>query len=347
MDFRPGKGGIARVSNLINNSTKFDKIFSLHGNGHSENSISYFNNNRKRFMLDVFSYVIRKRPSLVVCDHVGIASILAFMPKILTTKVVTFLHDEEAWKCVTGRHKLGLLRSDLLLCNSNYTFKRFIENNSAFANKTQVCLLAGVPEAFKANITDMDNAEWINSERPFCIFVSRLWKEHRYKGHFELIKAFKKYYEKNNKLGLRLAIIGNGDDEGAVKSYIKELDLEGSVHVFTKVSDNELINFYSRSIALFFPSIREGFGLVFLEAMFFKKACIGIANQPAEEIISDYETGRLLSDNDPETLYKMLLEIDEEPEKIKNYGLNGYKRYQEKFTTAHFKNRFLELIQNT
>ena len=87
--------------------------------------------------------------------------------------------------------------------------------------------------------------------------------------------------------------------------------------------------------------------MVYLEAMYCKKACIGIAGQPAQEIILDDETGRLLADNNPDILCKILEDIEQDHAKYIQFGESGYKRYLDNFTNAHFRDRFLKSINQS
>jgi len=346
IDFRRGKGGIARVAQSIFRSLEFSTVLSLHGKESNDSSVYYFNSNRFVFLLKVLRSIFLKSPDLIVFDHLNLARLLVLVPNVYLRKVVIFLHDEEAWKEVSGLHKLALLKATHILCNSEYTMKLFLQNNKGFISKTKVCLPGGVPEAFleTVKIKDKSFKDWFENERPYCLFVSRLWKVHRFKGYFELLTAFKEHYKSTAGASLRLAIIGNGDDAAEVHSFITQHNLGRHVQLFSGLGDEELAEFYKNSSALLFPSTREGFGFVFLEAMFFKKACIGIANQPAEEIIVKGLGGVLLPDNKPETLKAIIEDIEEYPEKYKRYGEEGHLRYLENFTNEHFKERFLKCI---
>ena len=348
INYESSKGGISRVARLMAEAISFDFVMSLYGSK-SENGVKYYGQKSVRFMRDFLLMIFINRPSLLVFDHVGPASLLAFIPNILLKykKIVVFLHDEEAWKKVSKRHSWGLKKASHILCNSNYTYQKFISCNPEFKYKTKVCLLAGVPSSFlTGNLLQQTNRHhaWIDSKNPYCIFVSRLWIEHRYKGYFELLEAFALLYKNNTHAKLRLALIGNGDDVDNIKKYIEENHLEQIVEVFTGITDNELTTFYKQSSALVFPSIREGFGFVFLEAMFFKKACIGVKNQPAEEIIVPGKTGLLLEDNSPVSILRALQDLELFPEKYKNFGVAGEKLFQENFRNDHFIQRFLSAI---
>lgn len=348
MNYEVSNGGIARVARLMAEALPFDYVLSFHGNS-KERNVSYFNKNRLAFTAALIKRIIQKKPKLLVFDHAGPASLLALVPAFLLkgAKVVVFLHDEEAWGKVSNRHSLGLQKATHLLCNSDYTYQKFILANPSFISKTQVCLLAGVPDSFLTRKIDPRPSPfqaWFDDTTPYCLFVSRLWKSHRYKGHFELLEAFSQHHLRHPGASLRLAIVGNGDDVENLKNEIAREGLQGTVTVFTGVQDQDLALFYKNCAAFVFPSTREGFGFVFLEAMFFSKACIGISGQPAEEIISPDKSGILLPDNKPETIAAILNIIELQPEKYAAFGEEGKRIFNEKFMNIHFKERFLKCI---
>ena len=348
INFESSKGGVSRVAHLMHNAIDATTVLSLYGNTSlSGNDIQYFAQNRISFIRALAWNILFQRPSIIIFDHVGPASLLAIIPQLLLKKVIVFLHDEEAWKPVSARHKMGLDKATHLLCNSQYTYQKFIAHNPIYKSKTQVCLLAGIPSSFENNEaipTPELFKNWFTNTTPYVIFVSRLWKEHRYKGHLELIAAFKILKDKNLNLPLRLAIIGQGDDAAYIQQQLISLKLENNISLFTNVSDDDLSKFYSHSCGLVFPSIREGFGFVFLEAMYFGKPCIGVVDQPAEEIIVPNVSGILMKDNSPQSIVEVLEDIIVDAYKYECMGLEGKKIYEEKFTNKHFQKRFLKCI---
>lgn len=347
MDFRLGKGGIARVARLVYDCDPFYHVYSLLGTDNKEDKIKYFNHDKILFTLNVYLYILVNRPQIIFCDHLYLTKILVFVPGFLLRKVVVFLHDEEAWVEMNAMHKLSLRKVTHILCNSEFTKKKFVEKNQEFANKTKACLLGGVPSEFtiKPQKESSNFENWFNDSRPFCLFVSRLWKVHSYKGYWELITAFENHNQRSGNAKLRLAIIGNGDDYDNIVLHLNNKNLTGSISVFKDVKDNDLAEFYRRSFSLFFPSTREGFGMVYLEAMFFQKACIGIKGQPAEEIIINNKTGILLENNSEPELRKVIEDMELNHHKYIQFGKSGYERYTSYFTNEHFKERFLSSLK--
>jgi glycosyltransferase involved in cell wall biosynthesis len=347
IDFRPDKGGISRVAHLMAQSIEFDRIISLHGNDPGDSRITFFKSNKALFFLELLNLLFFKRYTFIMFDHINIARILSVVPGFCLKKVGLFLYDEEAWCKVVSFRRIALEKASVLLCISDYTRKRFISSNPEFASKTRLCLLAGVPSQFSLEAKSNSAFDhWINDKRPFLLFVSRLWKVHRYKGYLELLEAFRLHYGEHKNAFMRLAIIGNGDDEPVLRSFIADHGLEEHIRIFTKVEDSDLKKFYKSSLGLIFPSIREGFGLVFLEAMFFGKCCIGILDQPAEEIIIQGKTGVLLPENKPEYLKKVIEDFENDPDKYKRMGEEGYLHYMNYFRNEHFKQRFLQALKS-
>ncbi|QCR22597.1 glycosyltransferase family 4 protein [Pontibacter sp. SGAir0037] len=342
VDYNPEKGGVARVGYLMYRQLAPKVTVSLFGKSKRNERVIGCDGNVALFFFYVLYYMVFKDCREVYCDMLGKATALIFMPNVFISKFVIFLHDEEAWFRAKGRHYMAMRKATHLVCNSNYTFQRFIKTHPEFSDKTKVCLLAGVPTSFYNTYTleDSEFWPWFSTKPKYCVFVSRLWKKHRYKGYLELLDAFAALHYNYPDSKLKLVIIGRGDDERYVASRIQQYGLQDRVYLFNNVNDKDLVLFYQHSEALMFPSSREGFGYVFLEAMFAKKACIGLKGQPAEEIIEEGKSGFLLQDNQPETLLKVLRDIDEFPEKYSAMGEIGYEIYHNKFTFEHFKERF-------
>lgn len=348
INYETAKGGVSRVAHLMGSALPPSQVFSLYGsNNQSSAYVKYFKQRTLLFAFALVKYILVNRPAVLLFDHVGPAFILAIVPRFLLKKVVIFLHDEEAWKPVSARHAKGLNKATHILCNSEYTFRKFVKHNPIYLPKTKVCLLAGVPADFELPLDFGEvnaHTNWFSNPTPYVVFVSRLWKEHRYKGYMELVTAFEIAKKTNPSMALRLAIIGSGDDVAALQETIKTAQLKDTVEIFCNIEDKVLARFYKESAALVFPSIREGFGFVFLEAMYFSKACIGVINQPAEEIIINEESGILLKNNKPESITEILHDIASNLLKYNLMGKRGCELYDHKFTNLHFKARFLDCI---
>ena len=92
------------------------------------------------------------------------------------------------------------------------------------------------------------------------------------------------------------------------------------------------------------PSLLEGFGLVYPEAMAAGKPCIALQGTAPAEIVVDGETGRLVPQNDPAALGDALVDLLGNPERARAMGEAGRRRYEREFTARAFERRFQPVV---
>src|SRR5207244_10016252 len=112
-----------------------------------------------------------------------------------------------------------------------------------------------------------------------------------------------------------------------------------------KVPANILAGLYRDCAFFIMPSLHEGFGLVFLEAMYAGKACIGGIGAAAE-IIEDGVTGLVVDPDRPEQVRQAALRLFREPETRERMGRAGAKRQAEKLREERYRRRFRALVNS-
>jgi len=127
---------------------------------------------------------------------------------------------------------------------------------------------------------------------PIIVTVTRLTKGDRYKGVEQLIAAMPAVLAAEPAAHLR--IIGQGDDKVRLMAIARNLGLLGKSVTFLGFVDDERLVEELRGCRLFaLPSGREGFGLVFLEAMALGRPCLGARAGGIPEVIAE-DTGILV-----------------------------------------------------
>ena len=124
----------------------------------------------------------------------------------------------------------------------------------------------------------------------FILSVTRLEKGDRYKGIVTVIEALSMLEDAS----LHYCVIGQGDDLPFLQRVAERSGVAQRVHFLRGVSDAELITLYGRCAAFVLPSGKEGFGIVFLEAMYFGAPVIAAAEKGALDVVQDGETGLLV-----------------------------------------------------
>lgn len=156
------------------------------------------------------------------------------------------------------------------------------------------------------------------------------------KGTFELVQAVAKVRE--TLPDVQCYVLGTLNAEAyyveKVRSEIKRLNLENTVHLLGFVSDDAIQDYYAKANVFALPSINdrwkfEGFGLATLEASSAGVAVIGTRDCGAEDVIEHDETGLLIAqDNIAEELPQALLKLLTQPDLAEKMGDAGRQKSQ-------------------
>ncbi len=117
--------------------------------------------------------------------------------------------------------------------------------------------------------------------------VTRLERGDRYKGIASVIEAFSMLHDAS----IHYFIIGRGDDLPFLRLLADRYEVADRVHFMNGVGDAELVSLYQQCEAFVLPSGKEGFGIVFLEAMFFGAPVVAAAEKGAVDVVRHGETG--------------------------------------------------------
>jgi len=138
---------------------------------------------------------------------------------------------------------------------------------------------------------------------------------------------------KKTKSDVRCIIVGDGPERKRLEAQVDNLDLTNNVTFFNFLEDhNELYSLMKSSKVFVLPSVREGFGLVVVEA----NAC-GIpvittthTSNAAQDLISEGQNG-LLAKPDAKDLAKKIREV------LAAKGMNPAKTLEERFSRYRWK----------
>jgi len=160
------------------------------------------------------------------------------------------------------------------------------------------------------------------------IFVGRLVSD---KGINELITAFKKITAKFNKAKLLLVGPFESELDPLHKDTIKEIELNDNIYSLGWQTD--VRPFFAISDVLVFPSYREGFPNVVMQAGALNLPSIVTDINGCNEIIKDSVNGLIIPSKDEEILYKAMMTLIENTDERETLAkasrdiiCNNYKR---------------------
>ncbi|MCK4444478.1 MAG: glycosyltransferase family 4 protein, partial [Thermoplasmata archaeon] len=200
--------------------------------------------------------------------------------------------------------------------------------------------IAKIPNGF--DVTMVDDAEPIDlSGSPRILFVGMLTQD---KGINTLITAFvstrKEFPE------ARLYIVGDGPERDRLEQSCVELGLGDSVSFEGYLPQRKLYSYYKSVDIFVLPSVREGFGIVLLEAMAADLPVIASdVVGAARELVKDPRYGRLFSAGDSRELADCLKSLIEERAKGETERSKGRELVSENFNWDSIAEEYVSLFQ--
>lgn len=294
-----------------------------------------------RFIWQLWRLYHRHRHDLVIFDQVGLArSVLLPLTGFPPTRYAIFVHGMELERC-TGRRLEPLLRSDLILVNSEFTAGLVERCDPRLAEKvriTQLCIDPNRVSFWESNLPPLSRGP----RRRAALIVGRMWSEERGKGHDQLIEVWRDVVAEVP--GSELWIVGGGDDVPRLEAKAAALAPPGSVRFLGRVSDSRLGELYREASVFAMPSRQEGFGLVYAEAMWHGLPCIGSTADAAGRVIADGETGVLVTYGDRDALRVALVGFLSDPDASSEMGRRGAIRAREQFIYERFRREFVSAL---
>ncbi len=201
----------------------------------------------------------------------------------------------------------------------------------------------------KQDITQIKKELHISPKDFIIISVGR----HAPRKNFQIvIKAMKAIKEKLSSTRIKYYLIGKGSESHNLKVLTKKFNLEEDVLFLGAVNDVIKNKYLKASDIFIMPSIAsnktiEGFGIVFLEANFFKLPVIGTTSGGIIEAIDHNKSGLLVKPNDLNELVKAILYLNDHEIERKVMGEYGYNRVINNYNWDLIVHKYIKLFKET
>jgi len=159
-----------------------------------------------------------------------------------------------------------------------------------------------------------------------------------------LIEAFVKIHNKFPEF--KLTIIGDGPSRDELKAISYKLKADGRIVFTGKLSQEEVKNVIKNCFMFVLPSLSEGFGRVFIEAMALGKPVIGSKVGGVPEIIKDGSNGFLIEPKDVEGLAGKIEYLINNPEIARHMGEAGQKFVRENFSNEKYVKKYINMLNS-
>ncbi len=267
----------------------------------------------------------------LVCGHVAQLPV-AWLAKCLNPRLRYFLvaHGIEVWRPFKLTERIALRGAEKILCVSDYTRGELLKY-CPLPDGRAVVLHNALAPSFAIN-----RGLPLTTCAPVILVVTRLTYADRYKGVQHVIEAMPAIRAAIP--GARLRIAGRGDDLPRLQTMRHQLGLADAVEFLGFVSDRRLTD-ELRACRLFaLPSKKEGFGLVFLEAMAHGRPCLGARAGGVPEVITK-ETGVLVDYGDVPGIAAAAIAALQ-----RDWDESAILRRAQEFSYSPFKDRLAKLL---
>jgi len=196
------------------------------------------------------------------------------------------------------------------------------------------------PEKYDSSIK-----EKYNIDSHFLLFVGRIVEK---KGLIYLLKAMPAILSEFPKT--KLLVIGDGPEKENLESLSKQLNIQNNVLFLGAIQHNLLPSYFATADIFIGPSIiaksgdREGFGLVFAEAM--SSGTIVIAtNLKAVQDIVNKDTGFIVEQKNPTAISDSVIKLLKNKNKLDKMKLNARNHIVKNYDSKIVKNNYEKVIK--
>ena len=151
------------------------------------------------------------------------------------------------------------------------------------------------------------------------------------KGFLRLVEIWKIVQDDKSFADWRLRIVGSGQQKKALEEKIRQLNIADSIEIkpFTSKIEEE----YMQSSIYVMTSKFEGFGMVLVESAAYGLPAVAFdINAGPSDIISDGESGFLVSDNDLETFAEKMKTLMRDEDLRQRFGIKSKEIVSSRFS---------------
>jgi glycosyltransferase involved in cell wall biosynthesis len=290
------------------------------------------------FWLATLRRIVTTRPHVVHAHWwmpgglVGaLAALVTRVPLVLTTHGTDVeMLRRTRWAKPLARFVFA--RARVIVCVSTYLREQLLRLGVADAARVRV-----VPQP----VNPLFQRSTVNGQRSDTILtVARLTRQ---KSIDTLLDALALLRARG--CDARLRIIGDGPERAALEQHARDLNVHAHVEFAGALPQAELPAHYGRAAVFVLPSIREGVGLVFVEALLCGTPVIGTASGGITDIIRDGETGLLFPERDARALADALERVLSDRALAARLAANGAAFVRERFTPERVAAHYIEIYQ--
>ena len=304
-----------------------------------------FKNNKIGFVAG--SFFEGRKCDIILLSHVNLL-IPAILIKIFSpsVKLVLIAHGIEVWRPVAAWKRWMLGKVDLILPVSHFTKDRMKEMYSLPETRFSVmnnCLDPFLEQPLqKGRAAYLMNRYELNKDSLVLLTVSRMVDTEQYKGYDRVLESLPALIPAYPTL--RYLLVGKYDavEKQRLDNIINELGLNERVIFTGFIPDEEMAHHFKLADIFIMPSEKEGFGIVFIEAMFYGLPVIAGNKDGSTDALCNGELGTIV---DPDNLTEIRNAIKSILDNPATYKPN-HQKLRAHFSYEWYKRKMHKCLQS-
>jgi phosphatidyl-myo-inositol dimannoside synthase len=292
-----------------------------------------------------YAFLQALKHDIIFLGHINLAPvgllIKTFKPKI---KIYLAAHGIEIWNEVSFIKRLFLKKCDFILAVSNYTKERIIETHKFPAER--ITIFPNTIDPYFNIHSSFEKPAYLMERyglpagSKIILTVTRISLTEGYKGYdkvMEVLPEVLKVYP-----GTKYILAGKygSAEKKMLDGLIKQYKIQANIILAGFIKEEELTDHYQLADVFIMPSKKEGFGIVFLEALASGLPVIAGSKDGSADALMNGELGTLVDPDNNEEIYNALVNH------LQSSNPKNTSKVLKYFSYENFKGRLKEIRRN-
>lgn len=262
-----------------------------------------------------------KETRLVIISHINLLLVGWLIKKLYpNVKLVMLAHGIEVWEPLGGFKKKMLALCDQILPVSEFTKNKMISLYALAPEKFTVlnnCLDPHLPIVINTGKSPALLSRYgLNADNKILLTLTRLATGERYKGYDHVLEALEGLVAEQPNLRYMIAGKYDAAEKKRLDTLIAKKNLQAIVVFAGFVPEEELAPHFRLADSYVMPSTKEGFGIVFIEAMYYGIPVIAGNKDGSVDALANGAFGLLIDPDDRTALTVAIKNILQNPQQF-------------------------------
>jgi glycosyltransferase involved in cell wall biosynthesis len=310
---------------------------------------TYFKGFNGKLLIGIVNSVFKGLKSdVIILSHVNL-SIIGLIIKTLKpkTKVIIWTHGIEIWRALSFIQKRLLLQADQVIAVSEFTKSVMIKTHQLKAEKIKVILNCLDPLFESIDLNSINYTEPVSVvNTPYFMMLSRLKATEKLKNYDIIIKLMAELKQEGHSISYVIAGKYDLEEYKRIKNLAIHYDVKNEIIIPGFIANQEIKNYYANALAFVMPSVKEGFGLVYIEAQANGLKVICGDQDGSRETLTHALAGYAINPANENELKNILIELINKPSTLAEKIIIQHN-CKEKFSYAQFELEIKNLVLET